>query len=154
MSAHPCFETMDRAARAYRHGDHRQALALAEASWKMLAEIPGAPPQAGLVTSWYGYLLALVGGKGHEGLKLAREAADIAFWEPRVFEHLARLELQVGSRRRALDAVRRGLALAPGDRELAELRRLLGIRKRPPLTFLDRKHPINRVLGQWRKSSA
>ncbi len=154
MSEHPCFETLDRSRKAYSYGEHQQSLALAEASYRMLKEIPGAPPQAGLVIGWYGFLLAHVGKKKAEALKLVREAANAAFWEPRVFEYLARVELQSGGRDKALRAVRRGLALAPGDRELGNLRRMIGVRGKPTLSFLDRSHPLNRMFGQWRAHSA
>jgi hypothetical protein len=70
------------------------------------------------------------------------------FWEPRVYEHLARLELLLGSRRNALEALNRGLAVADGDRELRALRESLGRRRRPPVAFLGRSHPINVTLGR------
>lgn len=154
MAEHPCFETLNRATKAWNTGRRNQAFALAEAAWRMVQDIPGAPPQAGLVGSWFGYLLARVDGKLTEGLELVRQAADTAFWEPRVFEHLAVLELEAGSRRRCLNALRRGLALAPDDPDLARLRRRLGIRRRPSVGFLNRRHPLNRLLGQMRRRSS
>ncbi len=150
MPIHPSQETLQRAIRAFRHGHPREALALAEAAHRMVEEIPGNPPHAGLAASWRSYLRALVDDELLEGLEGVRAAATIAFWEPRVFSHLAQLELRVGSRRRALDAVRRGLVLAPEDRELLAIRAELGVRQDPPLRFLSRTHPVNRMLGAWR----
>ena len=72
------------------------------------------------------------------------------FWEPRVYEHLARLELLAGSRRSAIEAIQRGLQLAERDRELLALRASLGLRRPPPLGFLGRSHPINVLLGKVR----
>jgi hypothetical protein len=92
--------------------------------------------------------VATVDGRLAEGLRLCREAADVVFWEPRVFEHLARLEIEAGSRSRALDAVRRGLNLAPGDRDLLAIRRWLGVRRKPPIGFLHRENVLNQLFGR------
>ncbi|GAB4225050.1 MAG: hypothetical protein Kow0062_27370 [Acidobacteriota bacterium] len=150
MADHPSFRTIERARQAFRLGGHQEALALAEAAYRMIQEIPGAPPQAALVTSWYGFLLGTVGGRPREGLRLCRQAAQQAFWEPRVYEHVARLELLAGSRRAALEAIHRGLQLAERDRELRSLRDSLGHRRPPPIGFLGRQHPLNVWLGRVR----
>ncbi len=148
MDSHPCFSTLERALASYRSGRTREALALAEAAWTLSKEIPGASTQAGLVSSWYGFLLGTVGGNLDDGLMLCRDAAEHVFWEPRVFENLARLEIEAGSRTAALGAIRRGLKLNPEDRELKAIRRWLGVRRQPPVRFLSRNHPVNRMLGR------
>jgi hypothetical protein len=150
MSEHPSFKTLERARQAYRAGQMQEALAFAEAAHRMVAEIAGTTPQVGLVTAWYGFLAGTIGGRAAEGLRHCREAARTCFWDPRVFELLARLELRVGSRRRALAAICRGLQLAENDRELLALRNSMGLRRSPPLSFLDRKHFLNRYLGSIR----
>lgn len=148
MSVHPCFASLERACSAFRLGRQREALAMAEAAFQLTKEIPGAPPQAGLVASWYGFLLATEGGAFRDGLELCRQAAEQVFWEPKAFEHVARLELVSGSRVAALHAARRGLELSPNDDCLLSIRRELGVRQRPPLPFLGRSNPINRWVGQ------
>lgn len=149
MSAHPSVKTLERTRQAYRANSFREALALAEAGHRMLEQIPGAPPDtAGLVTSWYGFLVGTVGGRPGDGLDICREALRTSMWEPRIYEHVARLEMMAGSRRRALEAIEQGLSLAEHDRELRDLRASLGRRRRPPLRFLDRSHPINVALGR------
>jgi hypothetical protein len=127
-----------------------EAYALAEAAHRMVEQIPGAPPQALVASAYYGFLHGTVGGHPREALELCRKASRAVFWEPRVFEFLARMELLVGSRSAALGAVQRGLQLSASDRELNSLRRSLGMRQPPPLTFLDRGHPINVMLGKIR----
>ncbi len=149
MAIHPCFTTLERSRAAWREGRTREALALAEAAYIETREIAGAPPQAGVVLAWYGWLLGVVGGDRDRGLALVREAIDRTFWEPRVFEYAARLMLAIGDRRGALDAIEQGLRLARGDRELTALRQQLGVRRPPPIPFLDRSHPLNRRLGLW-----
>lgn len=147
MSSHPSFLTLEKALTAYKNGQPREALAFCEAAWRMVQEIPGAPPQAALVGSWYGLLVGIVGGRLGEGMTLCRDAAKAAFWEPRVHENLARLELMAGHRREALATLERGLQLAPDDRELKQLRQSLGVRRQPPIGFLDRNHLLNRWVG-------
>ena len=146
---HPSWSTLERALDAHRRGRPREALALCEAAWSLSRKVPGvASQQAAVIGSWYGYLAATIGGRLDEGLTLCRSASDQVFWEPRVFEHLARLEIQGGSRTRALQAVRRGLRLAPDDKDLAAIRRWLGVRRPPPIRFLSRDNPLNRLFGR------
>jgi tetratricopeptide (TPR) repeat protein len=148
MADHPSFDTLARSHAAHQNGQAREALALAAASYRMLRDIPGAPRDAAIIPSWYGLLLGTVGNRASEGLALCRNAASELFWEPRVHENLARLEMACGHRKEAVSALERGLAIAPENRELRELRHQLGRRRKPPLPFLDRSHPLNRVLGR------
>lgn len=147
---HPAMDALARARRAYEEGLLREALALSEAAHQILQRIPGTPHQAGLVASFYGLLLGTVGRRPHQGLALAREAARGAFWEPRVYEHLARLHLATGERGDALAVIERGLHIAPDDRDLVALRRSLGVRQNLPIPFLPRNHFLNRWLGRAR----
>jgi hypothetical protein len=148
MAEHPSFDTLARSRTAHRNGQSREALALAAASFRMLRDIPGAPRDAAIIPSWYGFLLGTVGNRASEGLTLCRNAASELFWEPRVLENLARLELACGHRKQAVSTLERGLAIAPDDAGLRELRSQLGRRRKPPLPFLGRSHPMNRVLGR------
>ncbi|MCU0230168.1 MAG: hypothetical protein MUC67_02195 [Acidobacteria bacterium] len=148
MADHPSFDTLARSRAAHRSGQPREALALAAAAYRMLHDIPGAPRDAAIIPSWYGLLMGTVGNRTKEGLALCRNAASELFWEPRVHENLARLELACGHRKAAVSALERGLAVAPEDEGLRELRSQLGRRRRPPLPFLDRSHPVNRALGK------
>lgn len=147
MSVHPSFTTLEKAIAAYRIGNAREALAMSEAAWRMVSEIPGAPPDAAMVGSWYGLMLGVVDGRLGEGLVLCREAAKKMFWEPRAHENLARLEIAAGLRRQAIETLARGLSLVPDDREMKSLRASLGVRRRPTVGFLERNHPINRWVG-------
>lgn len=151
---HPALDTLRRAVNAHRLNQSREALALAEAAYRMLQQIPGAPPQSGSVISFYGFLLGTVGKRPADGLALCREAVADHFWEPRVYEHLARLELAIGERKHALEATERGLALAPEDRDLLQFRTQLGVRQAPPIRFLHRSHPINVFFGRLRRRPA
>jgi hypothetical protein len=158
MAEHPAMQTLRRVERAYRAGAPRDAFALAEAAWEMTRDLGGSSPQVnGLATSWYGFLKARVDGDLRGGLRLVRSASDIAFWEPRIFFHLADLSLRAGRRNEACHALDRGLRVAPGDPDLTRLRRLVGVRTSPVLPFLHRSNPLNRWIGklrhQWRGKS-
>jgi hypothetical protein len=148
MAEHPSFDTLARSRTAHRNGQPREALALAAASFRMLRDIPGAPRDAAVIPSWYGFLLGTVGNRASEGLTLCRNAAKELFWEPQVLENLARLELACGQRKDAVSTLERGLAIAPDDAGLRELRSQMGCRRPPPLPFLGRSHPVNRALGR------
>lgn len=148
MGDHPCFATLVRSRAAHKSGQSREALALAEASYRMLRDIPGAPRDAAVIPSWYGFLLGTVGNRRSEGLALCRNAASELFWEPLVHENLARLELACGHRKDAVSTLERGLALAPDHDGLRELRTQMGRRRPPPLPFLGRENRVNRVLGR------
>lgn len=148
MADHPSFDTLARSRAAHRNGQAQEALALAAASYRLLRDIPGAPRDAAIVPAWYGYLLGTVGNRASEGLALCRNAASELFWEPRIHEYKARLELACGRRKDAVSTLERGLSIAPEDQELRELRRQLGRRRKPPLPFLERSHPVNRALGR------
>ena len=154
MTDHPSLETLRRARDAHKAGRGREALALAEAAYRMATEMPGAPPQAAASEGLYGYLLGTVGGRMDSGLAFCRRAVDNCFWEPAVYESLARLQLAAGNRREAIAVLDRGLAMAGGARELRELRASLGRRRAPALPFLDRSHPFNRWIGILRSRRA
>ncbi len=147
MAVHPSFITLEKALASHRIGNAREALAMSAAAWRMVNEIPGAPPDAAIVGSWYGLMLGTVEGRIGEGMVLCRDAVRKMFWEPRAHENLARLEIAAGLRKQAIQTLARGLSLAPDDREMKSLRASLGTRRRPTVGFLDRSHPINRWVG-------
>jgi hypothetical protein len=151
MADHPALQTLRRVEQAYRAGSPRDAFALAEAAWDMVQDLGASSPQVlGLTTSWYGFLKARIDGDLRGGIKLVRDAAEIAFWEPRIFFHLADLYLRLGRRSEALEVVQRGLRVSPGDADLSRLRRMLGVRQSPAIPFLGRSHPVNRLVGKLR----
>jgi tetratricopeptide (TPR) repeat protein len=88
--------------------------------------------------SFYGLGLALVERRFDRALELCRSAAN-----------LARVHLAFGFKAEAIRYLRRGLMIDPGNTAmLAELNDL-GLRRRPVLSFLPRRHPINRLLGRF-----
>ncbi len=62
------------------------------------------------------------------------------------FLNLGRVYLQAGQKRDAIRFLRMGLRFER-NREIATELEMLGSRKMPPLTFLNRENPLNKYLG-------
>ncbi len=86
------------------------------------------------------------------GLGLCRDAARSELNDGDVFLNLARAEAYLGDRKSAIIALKKGLQVEPGHQGLREMRSELGMRKRSPLPFLPRSHPLNHALGKLMRS--
>lgn len=82
------------------------------------------------------------------GLELAKRAQLGDPRNPNVHWCLAQLHILAGSRRDAIEAVERGLRVAPDNFILLRMRRRLGVRQPTPLPFLARNHKLNVRLGR------
>lgn len=104
--------------------------------------------------SYLGYGRAAIGDGYKEGLRLCRVAVKRDAFEPENYLNLARTCLLRERRRLAISALNRGLRVSPRHPELLELRRELGLRRRPAIPFLSRSNPLNRELGKLRNRRA
>jgi Flp pilus assembly protein TadD len=81
---------------------------------------------------------------------LCESAAKQEFFNPDLYLNLSRIYLEFGRKSEALRYLRRGQMIDPGHvlirRTIAEL----GRRKMPMLSFLPRRHLVNRALGTAR----
>ncbi|MEO8432481.1 MAG: tetratricopeptide repeat protein [Acidobacteriota bacterium] len=84
-----------------------------------------------------------------------KEAAEMCFRalsserrNPDVFAALARIYAMGSSRKKAIEAIERGLALSPHHPRLLDLRAELGVRRPPPIPFLPRDSRWNIWLGR------
>jgi tetratricopeptide (TPR) repeat protein len=106
--------------------------------------------------SFYGLGLALVERRFDRALELCRSAAKEEFFNPELYHNLARVHLAFGFKAEAIRYLRRGLMIDPGNAAMVVELHELGLRRRPLLTFLPRRHPVNRLLGRfagfWRGS--
>ena len=105
-----------------------------------------------LMYSYLGYGIAKFRNRKREGLALCEHAVKIEFFQPENQLNLARTLMLNGNRRKAVEAIERGLKI---DSDHAELRKLLleiGYRRRPVLGFLDRDNFLNVFLGRLRHS--
>lgn len=100
--------------------------------------------------SYLGYGLAHRKRQLREGLRLCEHAVKLEFYQPDNLLNLARTLVLAGDRRRAMEAVRRGLAIDGDHAELRALAEELGERRPPVLGFLPRGHFLNVLLGRIR----
>ena len=103
-----------------------------------------------LFYSYLGYGVARYQKQQLQGLKLCRRAVELEFYQPESYDFLARAHLLIGDRRAAYDVVERGLEVDSSHEGLLSLRSELGERRRPVLSFLPRRHALNRWLGMAR----
>ena len=106
--------------------------------------------------SHYGLGLALVERRFDQALELCRSAAKEEFFNPELYHNLARVHMAFGYKSEAIRYLRRGLMIDPGNTAMLTELNELGLRRRPVLSFLPRRHPVNRFLGRvigfWRSS--
>ena len=100
--------------------------------------------------SHYGLGLALVERRFDRALELCRSAAKEEFFNPELYHNLAQVHLAFGFKAEAIRYLRRGLMIDPGNSPMVGDLHRLGMRQSPVLTFLPRRHPVNRLLGRCR----
>jgi hypothetical protein len=104
----------------------------------------------GLFYSYLGYGIALRDRRVREGLKLCRHSIEVEFYQAENYLNLARTCLLARDRKGAVKAIRGGLKADRNNQQLLALYKEIGIRSQPVLRFLDRKHPVNQLLGRIR----
>jgi tetratricopeptide (TPR) repeat protein len=100
--------------------------------------------------SYFGLALALVRKEYKPAIDLCRRAIDLEFYNGDHYANLARIYVAAGNRKKAIESAESGLKLVPEHEYLSEVRKGLGVRARPAVSFLDRTNPINVSLGQAR----
>lgn len=104
----------------------------------------------GIFYSYLGQAIARCEGRKHEGLELCRHAVSKEPFRPENHLNHAEVLFMTGNRRAAIRAMKEGLSLDPDHRGLLDLRKRMGIRRRPPIPFLPRNNPLNVWLGKRR----
>lgn len=98
--------------------------------------------------SYTGFCLAHVEKRSKEAVLLCEKAVSLEFYRPELFLNLGRVYLLTGNKRKAHQTFWKGYALDRDNRELrAELEKM-GVRKPPVFPFLDRKNPLNKIVGK------
>lgn len=123
---------------------------LSEAYRRFSARSESAVPPAAL--SYYGLCLALNKGRVKEAAEFCQLAIQKEFYNSEHYLNLARVWAAGRARRKAVEAIDRGLAVDPHNGALQRFRVELGVRKRPVLPFLHRDNPLNVTLGRVRHS--
>jgi predicted Zn-dependent protease len=100
--------------------------------------------------SHYGWAVATIEQRTDRGVALCRSALRAAADQPELYLNLARILLANGRKNEAIKYIRRGLMVDPRDPNLIFEWRRLGVRRAPVLSFLPRRHLVNRLLGRVR----
>ncbi len=114
-------------------------------------------PDDPLILSFYGSLQALVDNKYRSGIETCRKAlarfkpkdphtASVLY--PLFYLNLGRAYLAADRKKEAIAAFQKGLSYDMGNIELKKEMKQLGIRKNPPVSFLDRSNPVNILMGK------
>ena len=102
------------------------------------------------VRSWYGLTLGLARRRYHEALDLCQSAVKQEFFNPDLYVNVAQLNLSFGFKAESLRYLRRARMIDPGNQAIARLLAELGPRNAPVLSFLPRRHVLNRWFGSLR----
>lgn len=144
-----------RAVRSHlRSGKHKDA-------YSLLLQASVRFPEDPLILSYYGCLQALVDKKYRSGVENCKRAilllksqgsssAEVLY--PVLYLNLGRAFIAAGRKKDAIDSLNKGLKYDSGHSDLRKELQGLGVRKQPPVAFLDRSNPINKYIGMMLKS--
>jgi tetratricopeptide (TPR) repeat protein len=99
-----------------------------------------------LVRSYIAYCRAMTECLYHEPVAICLEARREEPKNSDIYLNLGRIHLLAENRKQAIQVFQLGLRQQRNSRISAELR-ALGLRKPPPLPFLQRSNPLNKYLG-------
>jgi tetratricopeptide (TPR) repeat protein len=105
-------------------------------------------PASARYRSFYGLCIGLEESRFDRALELCRAAAKEEFFNPVLYHNLARVHLVFGFKAEAIRYLRRGLMIDPSSAPIREALGRLGVRRRPVLAFLRRRHVLNRWFGR------
>jgi Flp pilus assembly protein TadD len=128
---------------ALRAGDHSLALDHFRATNRLQPNNPR-------YRSYLGLCLGLAERQFDKAVELCRTAAKEEFFNPAMYHNLARVYLAFGFKSEGIRYLRRGSMIDPGNLVIAHELQALGVRQKPPLRFLPRRHTLNRWLGALR----
>jgi Flp pilus assembly protein TadD len=100
--------------------------------------------------SYLGVVLARSEQKWGEAERLCDTAVRMKRNQAQLYLNLAEVYATAGRREEAVEALQSGLKYARRDVRLTIAMNRLAERRRPVLSFLERKHPLNRQLGLLR----
>jgi tetratricopeptide (TPR) repeat protein len=143
-------ELIERGVEACDAGDFKRARRLLEAAAAELGEARRLPARA---LASYGLAVGATERKRiAQAIGFCQTAIGKDFVDGDLYLALARVYLMGGSKRKAIQAIEEGLRADAGHAELRRLHGQLGVRATPPLGFLPRGHPLNRLLGRLRRA--
>ncbi len=129
--------------RRLRDNDHDQALAHIHRAVELESHNP-------FFLSYLGVLQARTPHRWSEAHRHCETALQMRRNEPQFYLNLAEVNLAAGRRDDAAETLIRGLKNLPKNARLLLALEKLGARRSPVLSFLERKHFLNRGLGKMR----
>jgi len=133
-----------------RRGQELLRAGLEMAALEHFAEAHRARPDDARLRAYYGWAVATVEHRVERGLGLCREALRADGTCAEIYWNLARVLMSNGRKAEGIRYLKRGLMVDPRDAALIQEWRRLGMRRRPVLPFLPRRHALNRLLGRAR----
>jgi len=113
-------------------------------------------PDEPLILSYFGCFQAIVDKKYRSGVEACKRAIVLlkkkeTFSEevlyPVFYLNLGRAYVAAGKKKDAIDSLKKGLRYDNENSDLKKELHKLGVRKQPPVPFLDRSNVINRYVG-------
>lgn len=104
------------------------------------------------IASYLGLARVLINDES--GLLLCRDAASNEMANGDIFLNMACAEWHCENRKRAIDAINKGLDIEPDHHQLQQVMSKFDSRKRSIINFLARDHPFNRILGRILRSGS
>ena len=102
-----------------------------------------------VVASFVGMLKALRDNQPFQGLEICKKAVSQDEDEPLCYLNLAKVYMDMDDRYHAVKTIHKGLKYHHPSREhLFDFYKSIGIRRKAPVGFLDRNHPVNKLLGK------
>jgi hypothetical protein len=102
---------------------------------------------SGVILASYGLAVGMTTDL-KEGIEICHRALNSDRRNPEIYLSIARLQVQAGSRKKAVEAIERGLSFSSKHRELLALQKQIGQRQQPLVPFLPRNSPVNVKLGR------
>jgi len=98
--------------------------------------------------SYLGLALALGRVNTKKAIELCRKAVQRSYYQPELFHNLGQVYMLSGDRRRAREALIKGLEVDRHDEAILTELTSIGMRRSPPIPFLSRDHLLNKYLGK------
>ena len=126
-------------------GDALAALAYFEAALRLAGQAGKTAPPS--YFSYYGLSLAYATGQIPDAVRACRRALKLEFYNAELYLNLGKIYMLEGNRGAAFRTFRSGLTLESDHPGICREIERMGLRRRPPVPFLSRSNPVNRVLG-------
>ena len=99
--------------------------------------------------SSYGLCLARVEGKRKLGAEMCQKAIQLQSYEGRHHANLVRVYVAAKNRKKAVDVLDDSLRKMRNDPELVRVRKEIGYRQSPQISFLPRTNPVNKLYSRF-----